>query len=110
CDGLAKATQFYNEMRETVESLQKNVDTFVNNRRNEGAQLLSQIEAGKGTEAEREQKRMKELMEKLSMGPPSGASRKQSQPPRPLNMNQPPTKPSPPVPNQPVSASAHHTS
>jgi chromosome segregation ATPase len=41
--GLAKAQRFYAEMRETVESLEQNVETFVNNRRSEGAQLLNQI-------------------------------------------------------------------
>jgi programmed cell death 6-interacting protein len=63
--GLLRAHGFYNEMKESVESLEKNVETFVSNRRAEGAQLLSQIEAIKagaaGGQAAAEQKRMQEL-------------------------------------------------
>ena len=65
--GLGKAMEFYLEMVETVESLEKNVETFVVNRRTEGAQLLAQIESDKSSEAEREQKRMQELMERMNM-------------------------------------------
>ncbi|EON98942.1 putative vacuolar protein-sorting protein bro1 protein [Phaeoacremonium minimum UCRPA7] len=42
--GLQSAKRWYTEMKETVESLEKNVESFVNNRRSEGAQLLNQIE------------------------------------------------------------------
>lgn len=42
--GLNGAKNWYTEMKETVESLDKNVESFVNNRRSEGAQLLNQIE------------------------------------------------------------------
>ncbi|KKY36895.1 putative vacuolar protein-sorting protein bro1 [Diaporthe ampelina] len=42
--GLQSAKRWYAEMKETVESLEKNVESFVNNRRSEGAQLLNQIE------------------------------------------------------------------
>ena len=42
--GLQSAKQWYSEMKDTVDSLDKNVETFVNNRRTEGAQLLNQIE------------------------------------------------------------------
>ncbi len=38
--GLQSAKNWYREMKETVQSLDKNVETFVNNRRSEGAQLL----------------------------------------------------------------------
>lgn len=76
--GLMRAQGFYSEMRETVESLQKNVDTFVNNRRSEGGQLLSKIEAsrtsGAGAQADREQERLKELMERISMDPAESPS------------------------------------
>ncbi|KAI9877113.1 MAG: bck1-like resistance to osmotic shock, partial [Watsoniomyces obsoletus] len=62
-------------MKESVDSLEKNVETFVSNRRAEGAQLLSQIEQIKssavGGQAAAEQKRMQELMERLSMDPKS---------------------------------------
>ncbi|KAF3937975.1 hypothetical protein ABW19_dt0204633 [Dactylella cylindrospora] len=67
--GLEKARSFYNEMKETVDSLDKNVDVFVNNRRQEGATLLQKIEKEKGASAnaEREQQRIRELMEKMSV-------------------------------------------
>lgn len=73
--GLQSAKRWYAEMRETVESLEKNVETFVNNRRSEGAQLLNQIEqdraANKSTQAALEQERLRGLMERMSMEPPS---------------------------------------
>lgn len=72
--GLARAQSFYDEMKETVDSLKKNVDSFVENRRSEGGQLLSSIEASKGSSADREQARMKELMERMSLSPSSQQS------------------------------------
>lgn len=78
--GLARAKQFYDEMKETVDSLKKNVDSFVENRRSEGGQLLSAIEASKGSGADREQARLKDLMERMSMSP---GSSQQSQSPVP---------------------------
>lgn len=75
--GLMRAQSFYSEMRDTVESLEKNVETFVNNRRAEGAQLLSQIERGKvpaaGGQADRERDRLRELMERMSVDPSSNS-------------------------------------
>ena len=73
-EGLSRAQHFYEEMKETVESLKRNVDSFVENRRAEGAQLLGAIEAAKGSGAEREQARLKELMERMSVSPSSHAS------------------------------------
>jgi hypothetical protein len=71
--GLQSAKNWYSEMRETVSSLEKNVDTFVNNRRAEGAQLLNQIEEERSTsnnsQAERERERLRGLMERMSMEP-----------------------------------------
>ena len=71
--GLQSAKNWYSEMRETVESLEKNVETFVNNRRSEGAQLLNQIEqdrsTSKNSQAELERERMRGLMERMSMEP-----------------------------------------
>lgn len=72
--GLTRAQQFYDEMKETTESLQKNVETFVENRRSEGGQLLGAIEAAKGSGADREQARLKELMERMSISPTSQQS------------------------------------
>lgn len=77
--GLDRAKEFYDDMKETVDSLKKNVDSFVENRRSEGGQLLSAIEAAKGSGADREQTRLKELMERMSVSP--GANSSQS--PRP---------------------------
>lgn len=72
--GLQSAKTWYMEMRETVESLEKNVETFVNNRRAEGAQLLNQIEqdraASKSAHSAMEQERIRGLMERMSMEPP----------------------------------------
>ncbi|KAK3672118.1 bck1-like resistance to osmotic shock [Recurvomyces mirabilis] len=72
--GLSRAQQFYDEIRETVESLRKNVESFVENRRSEGGQLLSAIEAAKGSGADREQARLKELMERMSVSPSTQSS------------------------------------
>ncbi|KAK4150808.1 BRO1-like domain-containing protein [Chaetomidium leptoderma] len=72
--GLQSAKTWYTEMKETVESLDKNVETFVNNRRAEGAQLLNQIEQGraanKSAHATMEQERLRGLMERMSVEPP----------------------------------------
>ncbi|TKA81810.1 hypothetical protein B0A55_02160 [Friedmanniomyces simplex] len=73
-DGLSRAQQFYDEMRDTVDSLKKNVESFVENRRSEGGQLLSAIEAAKGSGADREQARLKELMERMSVSPATQSS------------------------------------
>ncbi len=72
--GLSRAQQFYDEMRDTVDSLKQNVDSFVENRRMEGSQLLSAIEASKSSGADREQARMKELMERMSLSPSTQSS------------------------------------
>ncbi|KAI9804509.1 MAG: bck1-like resistance to osmotic shock [Sarcosagium campestre] len=81
--GLTKARRFYSEMKDTVESLEQNVETFVNNRRAEGAQLLSQIERdkaeGSGNQADRERERLKELMDRMSLDPSSASSPSKSQ-------------------------------
>ena len=73
--GLEKAQTFYLGMKENVENLEKNVETFVNNRRAEGAQLLSQIERDRATnatgQADRERDRLRELMERMSIDPSS---------------------------------------
>ncbi|KAL4742345.1 BRO1-like domain-containing protein [Aspergillus similis] len=71
--GIKQAQTFYAEMAETVDSLKKNVDTFINNRRSEGAQLLGQIErekaAGTSDHEEREREKLRQLMERLSTEP-----------------------------------------
>lgn len=85
--GLQSARRWYAEMTETVESLEKNVESFVNNRRSEGAQLLNQIEqdraANKTAQAALEQERLRGLMERMSMEPPQSSS------PNPSNSTRP---------------------
>jgi hypothetical protein len=83
--GLMRAQGFYSEMRDTVSSLQKNVETFVNNRRSEGGQLLQNIEQKKSQGADHEQQRLKDLMDRMSMEPSgspvlAGGGRKKSIP------------------------------
>jgi hypothetical protein len=73
-------------MKESVDSLEKNVESFVSNRRAEGAQLLSQIEQSKSAstsgQAAAERERLQQLMERMSMEPaPSQASPSRSRPP-----------------------------
>lgn len=104
--GLTRAQTFYSEMKDTVSSLQKNVETFVNNRRSEGGQLLQNIEQKKSQGADHEQQRLKDLMERMSMEP-SGSpvsagstGRKKSIPP-PLS--------STPL-NHPAAAASQHPS
>ena len=84
--GLMRAQGFYSEMRESVDSLEKNVESFVNNRRAEGAQLLSQIEQNKANansgQASAERERIQQLMARMSMEPsPSSPNPSRSQPP-----------------------------
>jgi hypothetical protein len=76
--GLDSAKKWYSEMKDTVDSLDKNVETFVNNRRSEGAQLLSQIEQERASnasgQADRERERLRGLMERMSMDPSTSPS------------------------------------
>ncbi|EAQ87946.1 hypothetical protein CHGG_04565 [Chaetomium globosum CBS 148.51] len=89
--GLQSAKTWYKEMKETVESLEKNVETFVNNRRSEGAQLLNQIEqdraANKGAQAAMEQERIRGLMERMSMEPPATSPKPTSSRPTPAPLS-----------------------
>ncbi|KAH8691570.1 putative signal transduction protein BroA [Talaromyces proteolyticus] len=84
--GVSQAQNFYDEMRDTVENLRKNVETFVSNRRSEGAQLLNQIEQDKVNSAsgqeDREREKLRQLMERLSTEPavPSTSPTKQQRP------------------------------
>ncbi|KAL7921673.1 BRO1-like domain-containing protein [Trichoderma austrokoningii] len=85
--GLQSAKNWYSEMRQTVESLEKNVDTFVNNRRSEGAQLLNQIEqeraSNKSQQAELERERLRGLMERMSVEPGQASQAGPAVPARP---------------------------
>ncbi|KAE8336987.1 hypothetical protein BDV24DRAFT_140943 [Aspergillus arachidicola] len=94
--GVRQAQTFYTEMGDTVESLRKNVETFINNRRSEGAQLLGQIEREKASSAtdqeDREREKLRQLMERLSTEPkpsssssPSGVPAKVKSPPPPVH-------------------------
>ena len=107
--GLGKATEFYREMKDTVESLEKNVETFVTNRRTEGASLLAQIESDKGSaDADREQRRLQELMERMSVNPPTGAQKLPAKVPQksPLAVTAGPGKVTTPQPPTPVQVQA----
>jgi ALIX V-shaped domain binding to HIV len=77
-EGLQRAEKFYSEMKETMDSIGKNVEGFVNNRRAEGAQLLSQIEQNKASSASQqasaERERLQQLMERMSMDPSTASS------------------------------------
>lgn len=84
--GLSAAKKWYSEMKDTVNSLDKNVETFVNNRRSEGAQLLNQIEqeraSNSGGQADRERDRLRGLMERMSMDPTGSPSNVKASPNR----------------------------
>ena len=108
--GLGRAKKFYSEMKETVESLGKNVQTFVNNRRSEGAQLLGQIEREKsvsaGSQADRERDRLRELMERMSMDPSLSSSPTKSAP-RPVVLSRP-LQPADPKTSKLLTISSHY--
>ena len=76
--GILRSQSFYGEMKDSVESLEKNVESFVNNRRSEGAQLLNQIERDKantaGSQASAERDRLQQLMERMTVDPSRSAS------------------------------------
>lgn len=84
--GLQSAKVWYAEMRETVGSLKKNVDSFVNNRRAEGLQIMDSVdrkrEANKSQQAELEQERLRGLMDRMNVGGTSSSSSRQA--PAPL--------------------------
>ncbi|TGJ83256.1 hypothetical protein E0Z10_g5509 [Xylaria hypoxylon] len=121
--GLQSAKNWYSEMKETVESLEKNVETFVNNRRSEGAQLLNQIEqeraANKSSQAEIERERLRGLMERMSVDPnhssPSPNPTSSRPTPTPLSFNNAPRYPQTnfaghyQVPNSPPPNQANYT-
>lgn len=77
--GLMSAQSFYSEMKQTAESLEKNIEQYVNNRRTEGANLLNGIEqdkaSGAGSQADRERDRLRELMERMSVDPSSSSTK-----------------------------------
>ena len=80
--GLVSAQRFYSEMKQTAESLEKNIEQYVNNRRTEGANLLNGIEqdkaSGGGSQADRERDRLRELMDRMSVDPSSSSPTKSS--------------------------------
>ena len=91
-NGLMRAQSFYSEMKDTVESLEKNVETFVNNRRSEGAQLLHKIEADKaanaGSQADRERDRLQQLMERMTVDPATSTKSGNARPVPPSRTSQ----------------------
>ena len=91
--GLMRAQSFYSEMKDTVDNLDQNVETFLNNRRSEGAQLLGQIERDKsssaGSQADKERDRLRELMERMSVDPSSSTSPTKHPTSRPTPLSRP---------------------
>ncbi|KAJ5554848.1 hypothetical protein N7535_007291 [Penicillium sp. DV-2018c] len=76
--GINQARTFYKDMGDNVDSLRKNVETFISNRRSEGAQLLSQIERDKASgvseQEDREREKLRQLMERLSTEPKNSST------------------------------------
>ncbi|KAH6687990.1 vacuolar protein-sorting protein BRO1 [Plectosphaerella plurivora] len=103
--GLQGAKRWYSEMKDTVASLEKNVESFVNNRRTEGAQLLNQIEQEKSTrkdsQAEAERERLRGLMERMSVDPGNAPPKPPSARPTPTPLNFTSTNSSGSVPRYP---------
>lgn len=98
--GLMRAQSFYSEMRETVDSLENNVQDFVNNRREEGGLLLQAIERTKATyavgQSERERDRLRDMMERMNVNDSGSATnaplkRTKSRGSRPAPLSHPPT-------------------
>ncbi|POS87905.1 BRO1-domain-containing protein [Erysiphe pulchra] len=76
---IRSAKEWYRGMKDTVDSLGKNVEAFVNNRRSEGAQLLSQIEQMRkniSSVQNMDFERVRGMMETGNNHSPSGASNK----------------------------------
>ena len=100
--GVEQAQTFYTEMADTVDSLKKNVETFVNNRRAEGARLLEDIERERARTSprveDREQEKLRRMMERLS-STDQKSSTTTTTPLPPAKM--PPPPPPPPVPHTP---------
>lgn len=96
--GVVQARTFYKEMGENADSLRKNVETFISNRRSEGAQLLSQIERDKASgvseQEDREREKLRQLMERLSTEPKTSSTSPSTgsagAPPAPSKIKSPP--------------------
>lgn len=80
--GLTNAKRWYSEMKDTVESLEKNVETFVSNRRSEGSQLLTAIEQER-TNPDKERERLQGIMERMSLNTNASSN----PPPRPQSIS-----------------------
>lgn len=109
--GLSRAQAFYTEMKDTVESLNKNVDTFVNNRKSEGGQLLSAIEnaknSGQNGLVDWERERLQQLMDRMSVNPSSASSGAASPGPKgPMSASSGSSGGRPPFANPPTSPPA----
>lgn len=91
--GLMRAQSFYSEMKESVDSLEKNVEAFVSNRRAEGAQLLNSIEQSKSNassgQAAAEHERLQKLMARMSMEPSPSSERPPALPPQSREVRSP---------------------
>lgn len=103
--GIGQARTFYKEMGDNVDSLRKNVETFINNRRSEGAQLLSQIERDKASGAseqeDREREKLRQLMERLSTEPKPSSNSPSTGSAAPPKIKSPPPPPQVQTPSYP---------
>ena len=118
--GLLRAQSFYGEMKDSTDNLKKNVDSFVDNRRGEGAQLLNQIEQSKsanaGNQASAERDRLQQLMERMSVDPnrvsspvlPSKSPAPASAPAPPPQLSIPPSRSPHPQPQPQPGPNGYH--
>ncbi|KAI5302815.1 bck1-like resistance to osmotic shock, partial [Ascosphaera pollenicola] len=69
-DGLQQADKFYTDMRNQAQSLQKNVEEFLSNRKAEGSQLLQELERKQQTQSavqgDQDREKLNQLMNRLS--------------------------------------------
>ncbi|KAG8631452.1 hypothetical protein KVT40_000592 [Elsinoe batatas] len=80
--GVDRGRAFYSDMKDTVDSLCKNVEAFVGNRRTEGSALLASLDDSKTAGAGGDQARLKELMERMSVTSPAPGGPPAPRPPQ----------------------------
>lgn len=83
--GLERAHGFYSQMKQNIDSLAQNVETFLANRKAEGSQLLKTIESSRASDAATQSRndndRLADVMSRMNVGSPSTAA--YGQPPTP---------------------------
>ena len=95
--GTEQAQAFYAEMGDSVDSVKRNVEAFMSNRRSEGGQLLQKIEreraSGAASQDDRERERLRQMMDRLSTNEQRPAPA--YAPPPPVSYFPPPPPPLP---------------